>query len=99
MLKADCISDQRSLSFSQGSLNFHFVSLHCSLLLPQRSVSVPSLSLSSNRSPDLNVRWTLKEEIGGLERKLEESNALNESLRRQLTAVGPHKFLTRIRWF
>ncbi|XP_027856744.1 protein Daple isoform X4 [Xiphophorus couchianus] len=39
-----------------------------------------------DRSPNLNVRRTLKEEIGGLERKLEESNALNESLRRQLTA-------------
>ncbi|XP_043998041.1 protein Daple isoform X2 [Gambusia affinis] len=39
-----------------------------------------------DRSPDLNLHQTLKEEIGGLERKLEESNALNESLRRQLTA-------------
>ncbi|XP_054909553.1 protein Daple isoform X2 [Poeciliopsis prolifica] len=38
-----------------------------------------------DRWPDPNVHRTLKEEISGLERKLEESNALNESLRRQLT--------------
>ncbi|XP_007575458.1 protein Daple isoform X1 [Poecilia formosa] len=38
-----------------------------------------------DRWPDLNLHQSLKEEIGGLERKLEESNALNESLRRQLT--------------
>uniref|UniRef100_A0A3B5M264 Coiled-coil domain containing 88C n=1 Tax=Xiphophorus couchianus TaxID=32473 RepID=A0A3B5M264_9TELE len=87
-------AQQQNLELERLDKELERIGLSREKLLQQ---DVPSLLLSSNRSPNLNVRRTLKEEIGGLERKLEESNALNESLRRQLTAVGPHKVLTRIR--
>ncbi|XP_023208631.1 protein Daple-like isoform X3 [Xiphophorus maculatus] len=75
-------AQQQNLELERLDKELERIELSQEKLLQQEQ----TLEDEEDRSPDLNVRRTLKEEIGGLERKLEESNALNESLRRQLTA-------------